>query len=419
MSPWLDRPIRELCTSIIDCVNKTAPIVSGPTPYKMIRTTNVKNGRVDLANVRHVDEEVYRRWVRRGVPADGDIVLTREAPLGEVGMLHDPAGVFLGQRLVMYRADPELADRNFLFHAMRSPTVQAQIKAFGSGSTVEHMRVPDCGELLISCPDVSTQRRIGAVLVAFDDLIEINERRIELLEDLARSLYREWFVRFRFPEHEAPGRTAQPVASMPQSWAVRLASDVFVINPKLRSDQAAFPKVSMGDLDERVSTVFPSDVVARASGSRFQRDDVLFARITPCLENGKTALVKFLEPKDVAVGSTEFIVLRGKTVGPAFTYCAARSAPVREHAIKSMSGASGRQRVTTTSFDSLELAEPPPVIADEFERTAGLMLDEVFDLASQNVSLVATRDLLLPRLVTGRLDISDIDLGDLLPADAA
>ena len=161
MSDWQDRPIRELCTSIIDCVNKTAPIVSGPTPYKMIRTTNVKNGRVDLANVRHVDEEVYRRWVRRGVPADGDIVLTREAPLGEVGMLHDPAGVFLGQRLVMYRADPELADRNFLFHAMRSPTVQAQIKAFGSRSTVEHMRVPDCGELLIRFSS-----RFGGELVA-------------------------------------------------------------------------------------------------------------------------------------------------------------------------------------------------------------------------------------------------------------
>lgn len=202
VSEWKAVSIRELCSSIIDCVNKTAPVVEGPTPYKMIRTTNVRNGRVDVSNVRYVDEGTYMRWVRRGRPQVGDIVLTREAPLGEVGMLRDATGVFLGQRLVMYRADPARADQRFLLYAMREASVRSQIRAYGSGSTVEHMRVPDCGELLIRCPEVAEQRRIGALLAAFDDLIEINERRIELLEELARSLYREWFVRLRFPGHE-------------------------------------------------------------------------------------------------------------------------------------------------------------------------------------------------------------------------
>ncbi len=211
---WQVRPIHGRRVSIIDCVNKTAPVVAGPTPYKMIRTTNVKHGRVDLSQVRFVEEEVYLRWVRRGSPIDGDIILTREAPLGEVGMLRNPDRVFLGQRLVMYRVDPERADRNFVLYAMRSPHVQAQIRAFGSGSTVEHMRVPDCGELLIRCPDVAIQRRIGAVLGAFDALIEINERRIQLLEELARSLYIEWFGRFRTPGY---GRRDPAVRSGPSA----------------------------------------------------------------------------------------------------------------------------------------------------------------------------------------------------------
>ncbi len=175
----------------------------------------------------------------------------------------------------------------------------------------------------------------------------------------------------------------------------------------------------MADVDERISAVLPSAVATRIAGSKFQRDDVLFARITPCLENGKTALVKFLEPGEVAVGSTEFIVLRGATVGPAFVYCAARSERIREHAIKSMSGSSGRQRVATSCFDSLELVEPPRVIADRFERLVEPMFEEVFELANYIRCLAATRDLLLPRLVTGQLDISDIDLGDLLPSEAA
>lgn len=412
MSEWRSVPIRELCSSIIDCVNKTAPVVEGPTPFRMIRTTNVKNGRVHLSNVRFVNEATYARWVRRGRPEKGDIVLTREAPLGEVGILTDDAGVFLGQRLVMYRADPMRADRHFLLGAMRSPDVQGQIKSFGSGSTVEHMRVPDCGELLIACPDLGVQRRIGAVLAAFDELIEINERRINLLEDLARSIYREWFGRLR---STSGGRDL----GLPPGWSRRPASQVLLVNPRIRPAQSSFKKVTMADVDERTSIVFPSAEAAKAAGSRFMRDDVLFARITPCLENGKTGLVKFLEPGAVAVGSTEFMVLRGRTVGPAFTYCAARSDELREPAIKSMSGASGRQRVAVNAFDSVLLVEPSAPVAQAFEDRAGPALDAAFALASQNRALARTRDLLLPRLVTGRLDISDIDLGALTPSEAS
>lgn len=411
MSEWPRVPIRDFCESIIDCVNKTAPTVAEPTPYRMIRTTNVKNGRVDLGSVKYVDRATYERWVRRGRPQTGDIILTREAPLGEVGILRDASGVFLGQRLVMYRVDEARADRHFLLAAMRGHDVQAQIKSFGSGSTVEHMRVPDCGELLVASPSLRHQQRIGAVLAAFDKLIAINERRIELLEDLARSLYREWFVRLRFPGHNSR------IDGLPDGWQRRPASHVITVNPRIRSDQTTFPKVTMGDVDERFAIVFPSEVVARASGSRFQRDDVLFARITPCLENGKTALAKFLEPGVMGVGSTEFIVLRGVTVGPAFTYCAARSDAVRQHAIKSMSGASGRQRVASSAFDALELVEPSTDVAAAFERCVGPLLDQGFALASQNRALARTRDLLLPRLVTGRVDISDVDLGDLLPKE--
>ncbi len=419
MTRWSVRPIRELCLSIVDCVNKTAPVVDHPTPYRMIRTTNVKDGRIELETVRHVTEDVYRRWVRRGDPQIGDIVLTREAPLGEVGMVKDASGVFLGQRLVLYRPDPGQCDGSFLLHAMRSQGIQAQIRAFGSGATVEHVRVPDCAELLVACPDVGLQRRIGSVLAAFDELIEINERRIELLEDLARSLYREWFVHLRFPGHEDAEFVDSELGAIPEGWTVCTASKALVINPRLRPLQAVARKVTMADVDERVSTVFPSAMTSQISGSKFERDDVLLARITPCLENGKTAMVRFLEPGEVGVGSTEFIVLRGVIVGPAFVYSMARSERFREHAIKSMSGSSGRQRVAKGVFDSLMLVSPPARVADEFEVVAGPMFAEVFQLASLSRSLAATRDLLLPRLVTGRLDISDVDLGDLLPAEAA
>ncbi len=97
---WTRRCIKDVCESIIDCVNKTAPTVERPTPYKTIRTTNVKSGWVDLSEVKYFNEEVYARWARRSRPRKGDVILTRQAPLGEVGMIRADDTIFLGQRLV-------------------------------------------------------------------------------------------------------------------------------------------------------------------------------------------------------------------------------------------------------------------------------------------------------------------------------
>ena len=96
MSDWVDRPIRDLCIAIVDCVNKTAPSQTEPTPFKMLRTTNVRNGWVDTASVKYVDEATYAQWTRRMIPKRGDIILTREAPFGDLGMLRTDEQVFLG-----------------------------------------------------------------------------------------------------------------------------------------------------------------------------------------------------------------------------------------------------------------------------------------------------------------------------------
>ena len=111
---WAENRIEEWCDSVIDCVNKTAPVVDGPTPFKMLRTTNIRNGHVDHSTVHYVTEATYKMWTRRQIPQMHDVILTREAPMGEVGMLLTADNVFLGQRLVSYRAAPAKLDPQFL-----------------------------------------------------------------------------------------------------------------------------------------------------------------------------------------------------------------------------------------------------------------------------------------------------------------
>jgi type I restriction enzyme S subunit len=140
------------------------------------------------------------------------------------------------------------------------------------------------------------------------------------------------------------------------------------------------------------------------SGSKFKNGDTLFARITPCLENGKTGFVQFLDSDDdVAFGSTEFIVLRSRTVTPEYVYLTARTDKFRDNAIKSMSGATGRQRVQERCFDEFLLAQPPTELLSAFSQQVCPMFDLIHLLANKNYNLRHTRDLLLPRLVSGEV----------------
>lgn len=132
---------------------------------------------------------------------------------------HEP--VFLGQRLYHFRADPQRLDGRFLLYALLGPDLQSQIRSFGSGSTVEHMRLEDIELLEICAPDLAAQRDIAELLGAYDDLIENNLRRIRILEDMARAIYREWFVHFRFPGHEGVAMVESELGPIPQNWGVR------------------------------------------------------------------------------------------------------------------------------------------------------------------------------------------------------
>lgn len=194
---WERVRIEDVCESIMDCINKTAPTIEEPTPYKMIRTTNVRDGKLNLDKVKFVTQDVFQNWTRRQVPMIGDVILTREAPLGEVGMINTDDKVFLGQRLVSYRVDASKLNNRFLLYAFQSADVQRQIQALASGSTVQHMRVPDSKTLKLYLPSLPEQKRIVAKLDAMleetNKLRAIYDQKLVDLEELKKSILEKAF----------------------------------------------------------------------------------------------------------------------------------------------------------------------------------------------------------------------------------
>ncbi len=263
-------------------------------------------------------------------------------------------------------------------------------------------------DALVPVPSLSAQRRIASILSAYDDLIENNTRRIAILEEMARRLYEEWFVRFRFPGHENVRMVESELGPVPTGWNVVGASEALEINPKVKVPKDGLkPFLAMNGLSDNAMLIDAHDERIGNSGSKFQNGDILFARITPCLENGKTGFVQFLPSDDaVAFGSTEFIVLRSCTLSPEFVYLLARSDPFRDNAIKSMSGASGRQRVREACFDAFRLPQPDEQTLCAFSAITKPMFQLVYSLSKKNTNLRTTRDLLLPKLISGELDVS-------------
>ena len=164
----------------------------------MIRTTNVRDGYVNLDSVRCVTEETYRQWTRRQIPQKGDVLLTREAPMGEVGMLLSDDYVFLGQRIVSYRVDSNKLNNKFLLYAFQSHELQNQIKSFASGSTVQHMRVPDTKVLRIAVPSLSIQREVvqslDVLLIQTQHLEAIYRQKLAALKELKQSILQKAFT---------------------------------------------------------------------------------------------------------------------------------------------------------------------------------------------------------------------------------
>lgn len=314
------------------------------------------------------------------------------------------------QRTYVIRSkDAERLHNRYLFYALQ-PSL-GLLRSISTGAATKFLTLPLLSGLDLRLPPVLTQRKIAAVLSAYDDLIESNLRRIAILEEMAQALYREWFVEFRFPGHENARFVEAANGRAPTDWALVPIPEAVCIDPPTTACKSSVkPHVLMAGLAPNSMIVTPSGTRAGLAGSRFVNGDTLMARITPCLENGKTGYVQFLSEGEVGLGSTEFIVLRSRTLTPEYVYFMARSEELRGLAIKSMTGASGRQRVQKECFDGHFFAHPDPRTLGDYTRSVRPMFSLIHVLARQNTHLRATRDLLLPKLISGELDVSELDI---------
>lgn len=334
----------------------------------------------------------------------GDLVvaMTEQAPglLGSSGLVPAAGSWLHNQRIGRVGVRNASTSKRFIYYLLNAPSVRAQINRSATGTKVRHTAPERILAVRTPIPTLRTQHRVAAILRAFDDLIEINEQRIELLEGLTRSLYREWFVRFRFPGHETVDLVSSEVGPIPWGWDVGRLDDHLLLArgfdlPLSQRAEGLVPVVS-------ASGVTGTHSIAKTSG--------------PAVVTGRSGTIGRVTyvPSPCWPLNTTLWVKEFRLATPRTAYFLLESLRLDNHG-----GGAAVPTLNRNHIHGLPIVRSPTGLVATFDSVVTPMFELVEALFERNRTYRRTRDLLLPRLVTGRLDISDIDLGDLLPEAAA
>lgn len=324
----------------------------------------------------------------------GDVVLTSKGTVGRFAFVREgtPQFVYSPQLSYWRSLDFNTIDPRFLFYWIQGEEFQEQADGVKSQTDMaDYVSLTDQRRMKITLPPLPEQRAIARILGLLDDKIELNHRINHTLEEMAKSVFQEWFI----------------YGEEVESWDVVPLPELIEVNPSrsLKKGEVA-PYLDMANMPTYGHRGIEWVDRSYGSGTRFMNGDTLLARITPCLENGKTAFVDFLADGQIGWGSTEYIVFRPKPpLPPAFGYYLARSEEVRNHAIQNMMGTSGRQRTPASCFSSFTISKPSVELAKGFGDFANSVLNKVRANDNQSRTLAATRDALLPKLLSGELRV--------------
>lgn len=315
---WPALSLRDAGVTLIDCDHRTPPAADNGYPYVAI--PQLRGGHIDFTNARRITPGHFAEWTRKAKPAAHDVVLSRRCNPGETAYVRQGLEFALGQNLVLLRADGSRIYPPFLRWFVRGPAWWDQVGKFlNVGAVFDSLKCADVPNFMLRVPPLDEQRAIAHILGTLDDKIELNRRMSETLEAMARALFKSWFVDFDPVRAKAEGRDPglpQPLADLfptrlvdselgeiPEGWEVTSLPEVIEVNPtrSLRKGDVA-PYLDMAKMPTRGHSA--NEVIDRlfGSGMRFVNADTLVARITPCLENGKTAYVDFLRDGQVGWG---------------------------------------------------------------------------------------------------------------------
>lgn len=389
ISNWREQTLGEVCVRITDGAHNSPRSVSEGLPMASVKDLTPFG--INLSTCRLISEEDYEVLVRQGCrPEVGDVLISKDgaSALDTVCEIRSSIDAVLLSSVAILRPDPSIISSSYLHYYLDAePTRQYMKNSFTTGAAIPRVVLQDFKRTIIRFPPLPTQRKIAAILSAYDDLIENNLRRIAILEEVARLLYREWFVNFRFPGHKSVPFVNSTLGPIPEGWEAKRLGDVV---------ELAYGKGLKADhrIDGPVPVYGSGGIIGYHNESMVKGPGIIVGR------KGNVGSV-FWSYEDFFPIDTVFFVQTQTCLHYVYYNLQTQNFINNDAAVPGLS----RNQAYLLPF-----LLPDKKTLDSFQHLTDTFFRQIRNLESRNTNLRATRDLLLPRLISGDLDISDLSI---------
>ncbi|WOX04714.1 restriction endonuclease subunit S [Microbulbifer pacificus] len=388
---------------------------------KVVRVTNCKNGTIDLDACKFLPEELFDKYARHELKV-GDVVVATvgshptqpKSVVGRASVVPNSAnGALLNQNAVRLRANGDYLDQAFLRQIVQADTFKQYIAAHARGAASQvRMSIELLKKFPVYMPSLPIQGRIAGVLSAYDDLIENNSRRIEILEEMVRRLYEEWFVHFRFPGHESMDWQDSELGRIPSDFHVLPLDSVGKIvtgktpskkRPEFFGDEVPF--IKLPDMHGQIFVIRTSEALS-TDGAASQKTKMIPAN-SLCVSCIGTAGIVVINSEISQTNQQINTVIPDDAAKREFLYFALKGL---EGTINQY-GATGATMTNLSrgKFAALKIVYPPTGLLHRFSSVSAPLFDQILVLQRKNQNLLSQRDLLLPKLVSGEIDVSELE----------
>lgn len=398
MSEWKRCTVGDVC-EVFDGPHATPPQSNDGPIYLGIPSIR-SDGSIDYENSKRISYENYPKWTKRVTPQENDVVFSYEANLESYARI--PAGFegCLGRRMAIMRPDPSVIDARFLYCYTQSPAWKAVIASRTVlGATVNRIPIATFPEFPLRLPSLPAQQRIAGVLSAYDKLIENNRRQIKLLEEAAQRLYKEWFVDLHFPGHE----TTPIHNGIPEGWERTTVGKICELirdssRPDDRNESTMY--IGLEHMPKNSICLNMYGDVSSVTGSKlnFRKNDILFGKIRPYFHK-----VGFAQCNGVT--STDTLVMRAKPNCFGLLLEIVSSDAYVAYATATSKTGTKMPRADWNAMSAYELLEPSARVLAQFDGFVKQITDEIMNLSDQIVAAREARDRLLPKLMSGEIEV--------------
>jgi type I restriction enzyme S subunit len=412
-SQWCETTLGEICDKVGGII-QTGPFGSQlhesdysqeGTPVVMPK--DIIEGRIITDSVARIASEHVERLSRHKLKP-GDIVYGRRGDIGRQALIRkEQDGWLCGTGCLRLSLSNTVIEPLFLHYYLRQESVISWISNQAVGATLPNLNTSILRSVPVRVPPLPVQRHLAGILSAYDQLIENNQRRIKILEEMARSLYREWFVHFRFPGHDKVKMVPSPLGPIPQAWGVKRLCEIASvnrtqINPRNPPERVLYidiSSVSPGQINSLQMYTF-AEAPGRARRI-VQHGDIIWS----CVRPNRRSHALLLQPEPNTVASTGFAVLTATKVPFTFLYLSTTTDDFVNFLANNATGAA-YPAVTAKTFEDAVLLIPPALLLKKFGEATIPMAEQIHVLQFQIQNLRRTRDLLLPRLLSGQIPLA-------------